>query len=295
MDIYSYLDAIDPTSYVGVDALTFTAKDAISITGLISAIQSLSDRLEIEDTKPFKYMGAKGWTKGPVAYAMKQSAIGKTIWAIMMVRGPMAQEVMRYKIFDLRATRVDLRIDIQMSKQCKDLAKMYYTVANNNDAKQAKLISSLTGDTFYPETNRSATYYARLYDKSAEYGQDLGNVWRYEVEIKRDAADQIADILLECHDIEDFITQSVFGIMKEQWAMPVPGIGVKPKINYVGISSVTTEKKLDWLRRNVAPSVAKLSAIGFGDEAMAALGIVAETGKNKAKNDICTNSETWEI
>jgi hypothetical protein len=275
MDIYTYLDSIDPSSYVGVDAITFTAKDEIGMTGLNHILLSLQDRLEVEETKPFNYMGAKGWTKGPVAYAIKQDRYGKGIWAIMMVRGALAQQCFAYKIFSLKATRIDLRIDVKLSKECKKLAQMYYTIASKQEGANPRLIQSLTGDTFYPETNRESMYYGRIYDKSPEYGEDLGNVWRYEVEIKRSAADQIADIIMECHDIETFITETVFGIFKENWKVPSPGVGVKPRLNYVGLSAVSTEKKIDWLKRTVSPSVRHLTRIGLLDEALSAMGVSA--------------------
>lgn len=284
MDIYSYLETIEPDHYVGVDALTVTAKDEKSILGISAAIQSLEHYLDVEDTKQFKYNGAVGWTKGPVAYAMKHNALQKKLWAILMVRGPIAQEVLAYKVFDLRATRVDLRADVKLHRPVKELARIYYDTFKG-DRANARLIDTLTGSTFYPETNRSATYYGRLYDKSAEYGEDLGTVWRYEVEIKRSAADQIADILLECHDIETFVSQSVFGIMSEQWQLPVPANGVKPRLNYVGITSVTTEKKLDWIKRIVAPTARKLQSLGLEDELIEALGIDRRVLDGKVKQE----------
>jgi hypothetical protein len=244
----------------------------MQMLGIKAAVSELEEHLFLEERRPFTFQGAKGFSQGAMSYADKVDTWGKRIWSILMVKGPLSQTVLKYGHFDLSATRIDLRVDVAMSSRCPDLAERYYKFMGGTLSK-ARFISSLTGQTLNPEPNRDATYYGRLYDKSAEYNEDLGWVWRYELEIKRRAAPQIQQILLECHDIESFIRDTVFGVFSAQWKVPVPKAGHKPKLNYAGISAVSTEQKLDWIRRNVAPSVQRLVKLGLEDEVIAAMGL----------------------
>lgn len=163
---------------------------------------------------------------------------------------------------DLKATRVDFRVDVTLKEPRPDFARKLYEACG----REGKFYESLTGQTFYPIENRERTYFGRLYDKSPEYGEQLGVVWRYEVEVKREAANSIAQTLLDCHAPTEFIEDTVFGIFEQRWKVPVPKAGVVPKINYVGGHIISPEQKLDWIRRNVAKSVKELKRQGYTEE-----------------------------
>jgi len=240
-NIYDFLEGIDPLTFVGVDALTLTGKSPLSAIGIRAAVTELKQKLETEPVKPFNYQGAKGFSQGSMRYASKTDHYGFTTWAILMVTGPLASDVVRWHSMDLKATRLDFRVDVVMKEACPDLASRLYRVCK----MQGRVIESLVGSTYYPQENRSRTYYGRVYDKSPEYGEDMGKVWRWEVEIKRDAANSITETLLDCHSPSEFIEDTVFGIFNEQWAVPVPKPGLKPIVNYVGGSVISPEQKLD--------------------------------------------------
>jgi len=261
-NVYEFLEAIDPQAYVGIDALTLTGKTPLSILGLRGALVTLKDKLATEEVKPFVYQGAKGFSQGPLRYASKEDAFQKKLWAILMITGPLSEMALKWLDFDLTATRVDLRVDVVLREQRKDLAGMPYRA----NGEKGLLIESLLGSTYYPTEKRESTYYARIYNKSPEYGEDMGWVWRWEVEIKREAAAEIAEILQECHDVSGFIEDTVFGIFEENWGVPVPKAGIKPKINYVGGHVISPEAKLDWIRRNVAKTVRHLKKVGYTEE-----------------------------
>jgi hypothetical protein len=260
--IYEFLENIEPLTFVGVDALTLTGKSGLSAIGVRAAVTELKAKLETEPIKPFRFQGAEGFSQGPMRYAAKRDFYGKTSWVVLMVTGPLANDVVRWNALDLKATRIDFRVDVQMSKPCRDLAERLYKACN----KRGRVISSLVGSTYYPTENRGGTYYGRIYDKSPEYGSEMGEVWRWEIEVKRQAANSLAETLLECHSPNEFIEDSVFGILNEQWGVPVPKAGLKPTVNYVGGSVISPEQKLDWIRRNVAKSVRELKRQGYQAE-----------------------------
>lgn len=255
---------MSPDTMVGVDALTVTAMGGIEMLSIVGALKELNDIEESEPVKQFVYQGARGFSRGSVRYAEKLTKTDKRQWAILMVTGPISSKVLKYLHFGGKATRIDLRVDVKMSQCVPDLASRYYKFMGGMNSN-ARMIQSMLGETLYPQESREATYYGRLYDKSAEYGEEIGNVWRFETEVKKDAARQLASIALECHDLEKFIEDTVFGIFKEKWGLPTPKPGVKPKLNYVGFNAITNEQKLDWLRRNVAPTVKGLTKVGLGE------------------------------
>lgn len=267
--IYSVLESIDPNCFVGVDALTVTGYGPLAVIGIRALIESCREKLEGADIKPFKFQGAEGLAIGPLRFASKRDCFGKSRWNIVMITGPLANDCLKWKVLDLKATRIDLRVDVTMTKPIRDLAEKLYKV----NGERGKLIKSLVGETYYPDVNREATYYGRVYDKSPEYGNEWGSVWRWEIEVKRQAAEQIARQLLDASDPNGYIEKTVFGLFAEKWGSPTPKPGIKPTINYAGASVITPEQKLDWLRRNVARTVARLKDDGYTQEVMSILNL----------------------
>ena len=47
MDIYGFLEACEPSMYVGVDALTYTGKTPLSMVGARAIVDSLSPDVEM--------------------------------------------------------------------------------------------------------------------------------------------------------------------------------------------------------------------------------------------------------
>lgn len=260
--IYEFLEAIEPNCYVGVDALTYTGKDALSIIGVKALLAEMLPLVELSEQKPFKFLGAEGFSQGFIRYAAKKDRFYKTVWAIVMITGPRSIDAIKFQALNLKATRIDFRVDIVMSQNVPDLAERLYRISG----KQGKFIESLVGQTYYPTESRENTFYGRIYDKSPEYGEDGGKVWRWEIEVKRQAADSILTTLLDCHDINGFIEDTVFGVFSEKWGVPTPKPGMTPTINYVAMGAISPEQKLDWIRRNVAKSVKHLKRIGFTAE-----------------------------
>lgn len=119
---------------------------------------------------------------------------------------------------------------------------------------------------------RGSPYYARIYDKSLEsHGRYPPASWRFEVELKRHASEfehaeyQINPIRLE-HSGQ--IVRDHF----RRWNVEVPAVHGPTLRMAKQIRRVPdAERALEWLRRQVRPTIEWLTEIGRGDEARAAL------------------------
>lgn len=273
--IYTILDNITDT-YVGVDALTVTAANDRGQMVISGVIEYLKAQLEVYEVKPFRYRDATGFSQGPVSAGFKRDRYGKKLWSILMIKGEMADEVLPMLYVGGKASRVDLRADVELREPVRDLAERYYKIGRRMGL-DCKFFGSVIGDTYYPDARRDKTYYCRIYDKSLEYGKQLGSVWRYEIEVKQTAASQIAQEILDCDDKAVYITDTVFGIANTRWGIPTPKPGIVPKINRIALHAITTESRIDWLRDTVRPAVDKLRKLGYEELVIDALGLNAKT------------------
>jgi hypothetical protein len=267
--VYVYMENLNPQCFVGVDALTYTTRTGLGAVAINAILLDYMEQYPDLEKKAFTFQGAKGFSMGSMRYAARRDRFGRLEWAILMMTGNEAGNLLRFRELDLKPTRVDLRVDVVLRECVPDLPEKLFAV--RKDESDGRLIKSLTGMTYYPTEKRGATYYGRIYDKSPEYGRDLGFVFRFEVEVKREAAASLVDNMLVSRndgEMEQYIQDTTFGIFWDKWRVPSPKPGIKPVINYVSGSISSPEKKLEWLRRNVAPTVKYLSRMGYNDELM---------------------------
>lgn len=266
--IYTYMHSLGVDGYeVGVDALTITA---IGLEGKLSTslvLHSLSEKLEVEQEKPFSFQGAKGWVRGSVRYAQKLNGQGVKLWSILMVTGKDSEDALKeaLKFGDVKFTRLDLAVDVFMSesvvglpRKLKDTYKGDHTI---------KLIESLTGDTIYVGARQSESM-LRIYDKSAEYGECLGRVWRWEVEYKGKLAEQAARWIER--EGKNCIADLVWSDVRDK-NVPSPFIPNKIRLGRQQVTASSAEMKLAWLSRQVSPTVKFLRALGLQSEVVKAL------------------------
>jgi len=184
-----------------------------------------------------------------------------------MVTGGQSQDAFKeaLKVRDVKFTRVDTYIDIKMRQRVLGLPRKLYDTYKGSNC--TKLIESLTGDTLYCGS-RDSEAYVRIYDKSPEYGEELGTVWRFEVEHKRGLAAGVADYIGQ---------YGVPGIEELIWSecrtkdLPVPVIPNKVNIMRAAITLSSAEMKLNWLGRQVEPTVRFLRRLGLESEIKNAL------------------------
>lgn len=277
-NIYSYMHNLVTVGHTEtVDALTVTATGLEGKLSVSLIIDALRDRLLLEEKKPFKFRGATGWTRGSVSYAeeLKQ---GIKLWCILMVRGELSEIAFTeaQKLDDLKITRLDIAVDIQMLEKVTQLPrKLKDTYKGKFDVK---LVESLTGDTFYCGSRESGIF-IRIYDKSDEYGLELGRVWRFEVEFKAEKAAVIANTLKE-QGIK--VAQDIVWTALRSRDIPSPKIGQTVNLKARKVTASTSDMKLAWLGRQVRPTVDYLRSIGKEEEVYRQLGFEfnGEVGQN---------------
>lgn len=245
-----------------IDALTVTATGLEGKLSIATILHNMADVLAIEPQKPFRFNGASGWARGSVRYADKKNEALGTIWSILMVTGPNSEEALRLalKVGDLKFTRIDIAVDIKMSERILGLARKLKD--GYKGKKEVKLIESLTGDTFYCGS-RESDVMVRIYDKSSEYGYELGRVWRFEVEYKGARAESVANYVAMqgSNGIPDLLWTSL-----KSSDLPSPVWGQTVDIKSQKVTMTSSERKLAWLGTQVKPTVKWLMSLGKTEE-----------------------------
>jgi DNA relaxase NicK len=140
-----------------------------------------------------------------------------------------------------------------------------------------QFLNSKGGATLYVGS-RHSQFCGRFYDKGIESGQAAaGKILRYEVEIKKPASTKVASVLLG--DIlageasQEEITKYVFHWFMDRGVTPLfKAVGSPYAIEIGAKLETTNERKLRWLRTQVAPTVVRLLECGLREEISAALG-----------------------
>jgi DNA relaxase NicK len=188
-----------------------------------------------------------------------------------MVRGELARKAMDVAVNfeDIKYTRVDIRVDISMSGEVQGLPRKIYDTYKGKFP--TKLIESNTGDTLYCGSRESGEY-IRIYDKSVSYGycEGSGQVWRFEVEYKNRSAERLA-VYLEDNKFEN-MADVVWASMRKK-DLPAPRIGKVVDIRGAYTSLTSAEQKLEWIGRQVRPTVQFLVSLGLVEEVREQLGL----------------------
>lgn len=269
-NIYDYMHGLDIMERAqGLDALTITS---LGLDGKISidiVLHSLRDQIEIERPKAFRFQGATGKAWGSIRYATKWNELGQRHWAILMVTGKSSQAAFReaLKVKDVKFTRVDTYIDVKLAGRALGLPRKLYDTYKGDCSK--KLIEGLMGDTLYVGSRQSESM-IRIYDKSPEYGEELGKVWRFEVEYKSALAGGVASYLSEYGN--SGIDELVWSECKDK-GLPVPAVPNKTNVLRDMATLSSAEMKLNWLGRQVSPTVTFLRRLGLEGEVYRQLGL----------------------
>lgn len=266
-NIYDFMHKLPISGMAeAVDALTITATGLEGKLSISLVVRAMEDYLVLQEKKPFNFRGAKGWSRGSVSYAEELKA-GSKLWSILMVRGEQSEVAFSEacKLNDLKVTRIDVAVDVlmlervtQLPRKLKDTYKGKFPIV---------LYESLGGDTINCGSRESGVF-IRIYDKSPEYGMDLGYVWRFEVEFKSGQAVAVFNILKD--DIRK--AQDVVWTAIRSRDLPSPKIGQTVNLKARKVTVSTADMKLAWLGRQVRPTVEYLTSIGKEEEVYKQLG-----------------------
>jgi len=268
VNIYDYMQSL-PIDGVecGLDALTITSTGLDGKLSIDLVLHSLAPYVEAQEAKPFKFQGAIGKQWGSVRYATSWNELKQVHWAVLMVTGEQSPGAFKesLKVRDVKYTRVDVCTDVFMRERVMGLTRKLKNFYKGDAA--IKLIESRTGDTLYVGSRESESM-MRIYDKSSEYNEGQGKVWRWEVEYKGGLAPLVADVVEK---------EGVGGIADIVWTearkkhLPTPTIPSKVNFGRKMVTLSSAEMKVNWLSRQVAPTVRFLKRMGLEAEAREAL------------------------
>lgn len=172
-----------------------------------------------------------------------------------------------------RITRLDLCCDYLIKP--RHLATEWYNHLIEFGVKKSHKFSRFTGggggETLYLGSRQSPQY-GRLYDKGIQSGQaPVGELWRMEVEYKKPVAGFLAQHLMTldtkqrqteiANRVVQWFLERGCPVDKDWQSQEVKPIFVEERIT-------TSEKKLAWLRGQVAPTVSRLIEAGLGKEVL---------------------------
>lgn len=274
------------TQAASVDWLTVTAKEA-KYQGLLfdeanRVMTALKEMGNVQ--KPWKMRGYEGYSCGGFRWGARHDS------SICMLSGDTAQ--LNWPVMLAwagKVTRLDLAVTVTLLEPLPDVAKDAYdfltlrgTVTEGRTKKYTLIVNNSGGQTMYIGS-RASDQYGRLYDKGREQDKDdtipIGKIWRFEVEFKAYRADRVAAQLLEVARLEQTHARDQIAATVYKWYL---SRGIKPiwfADDNTAFSMETSAKlsdediTLQWLSRQVSPSVTRLIERGRGTEVLEALGI----------------------
>lgn len=183
-------------------------------------------------------------------------------------------------------SRVDLQVTVELEEPVVQLAQEYYLSLPGDGRRNYTLMQNKKGGSTLYVGSRKSPGYGRLYDKGVESGaREPGSLWRYEVENKHPRSTPLAMALLSktANEKDDVGTYNSLAsaIIPHVWDW-FDGKGVRPLFSQngddelvieIGRKVTTDEKRLEWLRTQVAPTVSYFIKKNALSELVDALGL----------------------
>lgn len=179
-------------------------------------------------------------------------------------------------------SRIDLKTDCELYEPNQNWAQICYHNLLDASGQGGRSFTLLMGNRGRGQTlyvgSRKSDQFGRFYDKSAQMGETAGRVWRYEVEFKKKRAKAVADIFAKIGNEEDRDTLANRIAQEVYWWFDCRG--VPPLFDWKGARASKIEVnydgqigKIDWIRKQVSPTVKRLIMAGRGEDVIDALGI----------------------
>jgi DNA relaxase NicK len=179
------------------------------------------------------------------------------------------------------ATRIDLAVDVLLDEPDLAATSAYARLVRKTEedardgykSKFSLITGSDGGSTLYLG-RRSSAHFSRLYDKGIEsQTETTGLLWRYEVEYKQSAAHPCFLAVKHTADRNNLILGLVYRHFVDRGVQPLFLIDSVPGL----LKRETVEKThldaLNWLQRQVKPTVGRLRLAGYEKEVYNALGL----------------------
>lgn len=258
---------------VAVDWLTVTTSEAEKSATLIHNLFSTVGVSQIIQgiSRPWHFCGYHGKAFDGLRYGLRGDDE-----AIVILSGKAAATYWS-KVAPTRGkcTRIDLAVTCALEQADYNVGQRAYLDASSAFAGKSSVVYNSRGGSTCYIGSRTSQKFARLYDKGAEEGMQPGELWRYEIELKKPLSEVAVDHLLRAKDPAGWIAQYVWMIFT--------GRGIKPLFTStnaqcaieVEASITSVAQKLQWLSSQVAPTVGRLIVEGYEVEVLDALRIPA--------------------
>lgn len=267
--------------WANVDWLTLTRPETgVAYSAALDAARWLwadgsGETSGILDEKDWAWLGYKGVRIGSACVGTRPDG------TIFRVSGGLADKVSDYLLTgSWKPSRIDVALTYVTGEAIDDLIRKHADESRacreqvHSRPWKVSLIQSFgDGDTL-TLGSRTTNAYARVYNKYAESGFDKGyeGCIRYELEAKGGLAPQVMRNLND----RGWTSQSKCDIvctamMRRGLSMPANLSHSKQVLNWYENENTDVDKKLEWLRRQVRPTVAQLKIAGYEDLALQAL------------------------
>lgn len=268
------------TVQTGVDYLTITVKDRAARERVFLEFDRIKLMLMKSGHHPenWTFKGYAGLSIGSARWGTREDS------DIAILSGHEAYvNWLPFAMLARNVSRLDLQVTVTLQRPWTELATQAYDwLENNPDLRRKNLTYTILNNTNGGVTlyvgSRASDQYGRFYDKGKEQSKDAekGIKWRYEVEFKGDRAKKVLDQLkMQCakEDVENAIASTVYVWFVAREIPPVWSINAQPMSLDMKATVTSDELKLDWITRQVRPTIRRLMDHGKSEELMIALGL----------------------
>lgn len=262
----------------GVDWITCTVLREMEDTRLRTRA---FDLLETEESAgnictAWKHRGYKGYQAGGVRVGVRHDS-----WIVQLSAEVARDHWREVWNFSTNVTRLDTQITVEFDEPQPHIIKLLHSdaLSHRNTAgrpsNRTLITSTLTGDTMMIG-QRVSDVYLRAYDKGMEQRtHPPGTRLRYEVETKGKRARQLATRLDE-HTTAQSIAANYTATAFRSQSVRVPGNFCEQRLDASSLPASDSSRKLLWVRKSVAPTIAFLLKHVERDKILDALGLRSE-------------------
>lgn len=271
----------------GVDTLTCSAPWGGGIHSMISLAQYLQreDAAHGSKTSPFKRGSYRGAQTAHVGLAFKPERV------LVELRGEVAHEFWPHFTEQAeKVSRIDVEVSVRQEPYDHEMALRLWHMGREEAQQRGRpsdfrLNAEADGGTTLYIGQGASRYQGRLYERFFKTHQEEDRqVWRYEVQSRRERAQQMAGVLVGMADIQPIIQAAVHRHFACRGIQPIYDPSADFKMAPLARPTTDQAKSLNWLATSVAPALRRHVAWGSYPHALRALGIEA-TGEQQQPSD----------
>lgn len=248
----------------GIDYIRVTCNDELNGVRLRdhfwdTAEQDAQLGYEVQNGGAFGFVGKKS---RHALWGVKKD------WSMLQVSGRFAQRALAYAHEGTQCTRLDLQVTYQVEEgKVEETIRSLYNVACDHKGEEGMPVKvKMIEERHKAQTvyigSRASDYFVRIYDKFEESGkEEYRNCVRVELEIKGRASKAIWQRMCTSEDGVGHLLNHLKKIVSKRGiVLPEHFKGKIPQMVFKR-EPMKEENQLAWLKRQISPTVTKLSAL----------------------------------